>query len=67
MDIDSRVQFKASIFAVYRAVCDALEGIGRISESVEIFRQMLNDLRDTDASEERTPWERGMWLQWHRK
>ena len=46
--------------AVYHAICDVLEGDGRITEAIEYFREMQNQLaQDTDVGNERARWERG--------
>jgi hypothetical protein len=50
-EIDFRwVQFKLPTFLVYRAmaICDILEGDGRLTQAIECFRQMQNE--DTSNS-----------------
>ena len=54
------VQFKLPRFLVYRVVCDILEGDGRLTQAIECFRQMPNDLAEnTGAHDGRAQWELG--------
>lgn len=53
-------QFKFPRFTVYRSICDVLERDGRLTETVECFRKMQNDLADDlDTHDERAQWELG--------
>ena len=52
------VQFKLPSFLVYRVICDILEGDGRLTQAIECFRQMQNELpEDTGSHDERAQWE----------
>ena len=54
------VQFKLPSFLVYRVVCDILEGEDRLTQAIECFRQMQNELaEDTGAHDGRAQWELG--------
>jgi hypothetical protein len=61
------VQFKLPRFLVYRAICDVLEGDGRLMEVLECFRQMKIELpEDTSTHDGRAQWELGKGFQpWH--
>ena len=51
------------MFIIYRTICEILEEDGRLTEAVEFFQQMQNELReDTDLQDERVQWEHGGWL-----
>ena len=52
------VQFKPPRFLVYCVVCDILERDGRLTEAIECFRQMQNELpEDTGSHDGRAQWE----------
>ena len=54
------VQFKLPMFLVYRVICDILEGDGRLTQAIECFRQMQNELpEDTNTHDGRAQWELG--------
>jgi len=49
---------------VYRVMCDILERDVRLTEALECFRQMQNELaEDAVVRDERAEWELGEWLQ----
>ena len=51
-------------FVVYRVICDILERNGRLTEAIEYFRQMENELPgDAGVRDERAKWELGGWPQ----
>ncbi|KAH0831382.1 hypothetical protein J3R83DRAFT_14045 [Lanmaoa asiatica] len=53
-------KFKLPRFDIYRAICNVLEGDGRVTEAIECFRQMQSELReDTGECDEHTHWELG--------
>ncbi|KAI9571647.1 hypothetical protein HD554DRAFT_1800612 [Boletus coccyginus] len=53
------VKFKIPRFAVYRIICDTLEGDGRLTEAAECFRQLQNELpEDMRMHDEQVQWER---------
>ena len=54
-------QFQIPKLLVYQAVCDALEQDGRLTEAIQCFRKMQNDLTE-DTSTDRA-WEVGEWVQ----
>ena len=56
-------QFKLPGFIIYRAICDILEGNGRVDEAIRCFRSMHTELT-TEKSfyNERAQWELGRWL-----
>ncbi|KAI9571644.1 hypothetical protein HD554DRAFT_1800783 [Boletus coccyginus] len=50
-------KFKVPRFVVYRVMCDILERDGRVTEAVECFRQMQNELaEDVGVHDERAEW-----------
>ena len=52
------VQFKLPRFLVYRVICDILEGDDRLTQAIECFRQMQNELpEDTSSHDGRAQWE----------
>jgi hypothetical protein len=54
------VQFKVPRFLAYRVTCDILKGDGRVTQAIECFRQMQNELaEDTSAHDGRAQWELG--------
>ena len=58
------VQFKLPRFHVYHVICDILEGDGRVTEALECFRQMQDELpEDTSADDGRAQWELGKGFQ----
>jgi len=61
MDSDPlAVQFKVPRFVVYRVICDVLERGGRLTEAVECFQQMQNELsEDAGLPDERAGWQFG--------
>ena len=62
MDVDFlSLQFQIPKLLVYQAVCDVLEQDGRLTEAIQCFQKMLNDLtEDTSAY---MAWEVGEWVQ----
>ncbi|KAI9571582.1 hypothetical protein HD554DRAFT_2036527 [Boletus coccyginus] len=51
-------KFKVPRFVVYRVICDILERDGRLTEAVECFRRMQNELpEDMGVHDERAEWE----------
>ncbi|KAI9571749.1 hypothetical protein HD554DRAFT_1817876 [Boletus coccyginus] len=51
-------KFKVPKFVVYRDICDILERGGRLTEAVECFRRMENELpEDAGVRDERMEWE----------
>ena len=57
-------QFKLLSFLVYCVICDILEGDDRLTQGIECFRQMQNELpEDTGSHNERAQWELGKVLQ----
>ena len=53
-------QFEVPSFLVYRVICDILEGNDRLTQAIECFQQMQNDLpEDTGANDGRAQWELG--------
>ena len=68
-EIDSPpVQFKLPRLAVYRVICDILEGDGRVMEAINCFRQMQSELsEETSLHDERAQWEYGGLLQRRRR
>ena len=60
MDIDFLpLQFQIPKLFVYQAVCDVLEQDGRLSEAIQCFQKMQNDL--TEDTSTYTAWEVGEW------
>lgn len=58
------VQFKLPQFLIYRVVCEVLEENGRLTEAVECFRKMQNDLSDNSGAHgEHAQWEIGKGFQ----
>ena len=52
------VQFKLPRFLVYRVICDILERDDRLTQAIECFRQMQNELpEDTSSHDGRAQWE----------
>ena len=52
------VQFELPRFLIYRVVCDILEGEDRLTQAIECFRQMQNELaEDTSSHDGRAQWE----------
>ena len=53
-------QFKPPKFFIARAICDALEGDGRVTEAVECYRKVKSELaQDKNFRDERVEWEHG--------
>ncbi|KAI9573369.1 hypothetical protein HD554DRAFT_2310612 [Boletus coccyginus] len=51
-------KFMVPRFVVYRVICDILERDGRLTEAIECFRQMQNELPgDAGVQDERAKWE----------
>ena len=51
-------QFKVPSFLVYRVISDILEGDDRLTQAIECFRQMQNELpEDTGSHDGRAQWE----------
>ena len=51
-------QFKLPRFLVYRVICDILEGDNRLTQAIECFRQMRNELPEgTSSHDGRAQWE----------
>ena len=62
MDIDFlSLQFQIPKLLVYQAVCDILEQDGRLTEAIQCFRKMQNNL--TEDMSTYTAWEVGEWVQ----
>ena len=62
MDVDfSPLQFQISKLHVYQAVCDVLFKDGRLTEAIQCFRKMQNNL--TEGMSMYTAWEVGEWIQ----
>ncbi|KAI9461363.1 hypothetical protein HD554DRAFT_2041443 [Boletus coccyginus] len=56
-------KFKVPKFVVYRVICDILERDSRLTEAVEFFRQMQNEVpEDAGVRDERAEWKLGGWL-----
>ncbi|KAF8557095.1 hypothetical protein OG21DRAFT_1495015, partial [Imleria badia] len=56
--LSAAAKFKLPRVVVYRVICDILEGDGRISEAIECFQRMNNELpEDTGMEDERAQWE----------
>ncbi|KAF8448832.1 WD40-repeat-containing domain protein [Boletus edulis BED1] len=56
--LGTAAKFKCPRFVVYRVICDVLERDDRITEGIECFRQMQDELGvDTDINGERARWE----------
>ena len=52
------VQFELPRFLVYRVICDILERDDRLTQAIECFRQMQNELpEDTSSHDGRAQWE----------
>ena len=57
------IQLKDVQFAIYRAICDILEGDDRVTEAIGYFREMQNELaKAMDVCNEGVQWELGEWL-----
>ena len=62
MDADFlSLQFQIPKLLVYQAVCDVLEQDGRLTEAIQCFRKMQNNL--TEDMSTYTAWEVGEWVQ----
>ena len=62
MDIDFlSLQFQIPKLLVYQAVCDVLEQDGRLTEAIQCFQKVQNDL--TEDTSTYTAWEVGEWVQ----
>ena len=62
MDVDFLpLQFQIPKLLVYQAVCDVLEQDGRLTEAIQCFHKMQNDL--TEDTSTYTAWEVGEWVQ----
>ena len=65
MDIDPDLfrraaQFMLPKFITCRAICDTLEGDGRVGEAITFYQQLDNELAgDTRCRDERAEWEPG--------
>jgi hypothetical protein len=60
LDSSRAIQFMFSKFHLYRAVYDILEGDDYVTEAIECFRKMKNDLlEETHALDDRPQWELG--------
>ncbi|KAF8545902.1 hypothetical protein OG21DRAFT_1451345 [Imleria badia] len=56
--LSAAAKFKLPRVVVYRAICDILEGDGRLTEAIEFFRQMRNELQEDAVMEDaRAQWE----------
>ncbi|KAF8547586.1 WD40 repeat-like protein [Imleria badia] len=56
--LSATTKFKVPRFVIYRNICEILEEDGLLTEAVECFRQMQNDLPDgTDMQDGRAQWE----------
>jgi hypothetical protein len=54
------IQFLSPKFRLYRAVCDVLQEDDRVTEAIEYFRKMKDDLlEETHALDDRPQWELG--------
>ena len=61
MDADFLLlQFQIPKLPVYQAVCDVLEQDGRLTEAIQCFRKMQNNL--TEDTRTYTAWEVGEWV-----
>ena len=57
---DPLLQLKLPNPAIYRAICDILEGKGRVMEAIGCFQQMRRELTQaTDVGNERLQWDLG--------
>ncbi|KAI9571745.1 hypothetical protein HD554DRAFT_2326879 [Boletus coccyginus] len=57
-------KFKVPRFVIYRDICNTLERDGRLTEAVECFQRMENELpEDAGVRDEQAEWELGGWLQ----
>ena len=54
-------QFQIPKLLVYQTVCDVMEQDGRLTEAIQFFQKMLNDL--TEDTSTYTVWEVGEWVQ----
>ena len=61
MDVDFlSLQFQIPKLLVCQAVCDVLEQDGRLTEAIQCFQKMQNDL--TEDASTYTAWEVGEWV-----
>ena len=61
MDVDFLLpQFQIPKLLVYQTVCDVLEQDGRLTEAVQCFQKMQNDLTEDTCT--CTVWEIGEWI-----
>ena len=62
IDVDSLLlQFQIPKLLLYQAVCDVLEQDGRLTEAIQCFQKMQNEL--TEDTRTYTAWEVGEWVQ----
>ena len=62
MDVDFLLlQFQIPKLLVYQAVCDVLEQDSRLTEAIQCFQKMQNDL--TEDASTYAAWEVGEWVQ----
>ena len=62
MDVDFLLlQFQIPKLLAYRAVCNVLEQDGRLTEAIQCFQKMQNDL--TEDTSTCMAWEVGEWVQ----
>jgi hypothetical protein len=65
LDSPRAIQFIPPKFHLYRAVCDALEEDDRVTEAMECFRMMKDELsEETHAFDDRPQWELGGSFHW---
>ena len=58
MTVGRSVQFKLPSFDIYRVICDALEGNGRVTEAIACFQHMHGELgEDMSIHNERMQWQ----------
>jgi hypothetical protein len=63
-DHSHSIQFKLLKFHVYLAICEVLEARGRVTEAVECFGKIQDELsQETSTSNQPSQWEQGEWLQ----
>ncbi|KAF8548148.1 WD40 repeat-like protein [Imleria badia] len=56
--LNAAAKFKVPRFLAYRSICDILERDGYLTQAVECFRQMQNELQDDKSKhDERVQWE----------
>ena len=54
------LEFMVPRFTIYRAVCEHLEGVDRVADATECFRQMLNDPAvEANMHDEQAKWASG--------